>query len=152
MNKAELIDALRSQRERLEAALAGMSEAQIAKPGTADHWSVKDILAHLTFYERQLIDNLERAKRGEPPQEEEAETTDALNARVYARNRERPLADVLADFHQTYRRLLDVLQVLPEEILLGPSPFETPEDQRMWQYVAGDSFKHYQQHLDEIHP
>jgi uncharacterized protein (TIGR03083 family) len=151
MNKAGLIDALRSQRERLEAALAEMNEAQITKPGDASHWSVKDILAHLTYWERTMVDNLERTARGEPPQDE-AGTTDAINDRVYVRNRARPLADVLADFRQTYQRLLDNIQTLPEETLNGPSPFESQKGKRLWEYVAGESLEHYKDHIEQIHP
>jgi len=151
MNKAELITTLRSQRERLEAALAGLSEAQITKPGANGQWSVKDLIAHLTYWERGMVDVLEQIARGEPIQDDEAATTDAINVRVYARNRERALTDVLADFQETYRRLVNSLQALPEETLSGPSPYESQDGKRLWEYIAGESFNHYAEHIDQIH-
>jgi uncharacterized protein (TIGR03083 family) len=151
MNKTEFITTLRAQRERLEAALAGLSEAQITRPGANGQWSVKDLVAHLTYWERGMVDILEQIARGEPIQDDETGTTDAINVRVYARNRERSLADVLADFRESYRRLLGALQALPDETLNGPSPFEPPDGKRLWEYIAGESFRHYKEHIDQIH-
>jgi uncharacterized protein (TIGR03083 family) len=150
MNKDEFVTTLRSQRERLEAALAGLSEAQITRPGANGQWSVKDLIAHLTYWERGMVDILEQIARGEPIQDEEG-TAAAINDRIYVRNRERPLADVMADFRETHRRLLDALQALPDETLNGPSPFEPPDGKRLWEYIAGESFRHYKEHIDQIH-
>ena len=152
MNKVEFVNALQAQRERLEAALAGLSEAQITKPGANGQWSVKDLLAHLTHWEQGMVDNLERIARGEAIQDDEGGTVDATNDQVYVRNRERPLADVLADFRETHRRLLDTLQALLEETLDGPSPYESQDGRRLWQYVAGESLEHYKEHIGQIHP
>jgi hypothetical protein len=55
MNKAELIEAIRSERAELEALWAGATEEQMTRrPGPQADWSVKDLIAHLVSWEQKL--------------------------------------------------------------------------------------------------
>ena len=89
VSKERLLEELKSGRERLEATLAGVSEEQMTAPGAVGDWSVKDLLAHLIFWEQAPVRALRAEARGEPgrlPSDDEG--ADRLNARAVAERRE----------------------------------------------------------------
>ena len=67
MDKATLIAKIQDGRREMEALLAQLSEAQMVEPGIAEGWSVKDLLSHITYWERDTVDVLKAATRGETP-------------------------------------------------------------------------------------
>ncbi|MBO0731474.1 MAG: DinB family protein, partial [Acidimicrobiaceae bacterium] len=56
MKKAELIDELVATREELEELLTAMTSEQMLAAGVVGDWSVKDVLAHLLWYEREELE------------------------------------------------------------------------------------------------
>ena len=52
-NKSQLLATMRRERAQWNALLAEVGEAQMTEPGVAGAWSVKDIIAHITWYERE---------------------------------------------------------------------------------------------------
>jgi hypothetical protein len=47
---------------------AGLSDAQLAEPGVVDNWAVKDLIAHVTTWEREALAHLPLiASGGRPP-------------------------------------------------------------------------------------
>lgn len=149
MNQSSLIDAVRTERARLDALLAGASEAQMTHPGVQDEWSVKDMVAHLTFWEQGMVDNLKRALRSEEFQFPSGELDD-INAQVFAENQHRSLDDILADSRQVSQELLEQLQAFSDEDLLEPVRLDGDESMPLWQYIAMESSEHYQEHMGDI--
>ena len=118
-NKSGIIERLQAERAHFETALAQMSEAQMAEVPVQDEWTAKDIVAHLAAWERECLDWFEAAACGESPDLPEPGSwgpyMDQFNARIFAENRNRPLADVLADSRQVYAQFLAALRALPED-------------------------------------
>lgn len=145
MNKNELIAQVESRRDQIEAILARQTPEQLDRKIQGD-WSFKDTLAHIAFWDGELVDLLELAVRGVSvtPQ---VEDDDTINARVYHANRGRPLTDVAADFRQVYQRLLDHLAQLSDEQLNMPSP--TAKNWILASHVI-DNMQHVDEHLAPI--
>ena len=95
LNKTELLDQIRSEQGLLEAALSRLSHAQMLLPGVDGEWSVKDVLAHISTWERWMIRWTNSLLRGERPDTPEAWDVDRMNAETFARVKEFALADVL---------------------------------------------------------
>jgi hypothetical protein len=149
MKKQELLDTLRAERTRLENALAALTEAQITKQGANGDWSVKDVIAHIVYWEQTMLKNIETGLRGETLTPG-GETVDAINARAYKESQDRPLADILADFRQSYQQVVDKIESLPENSLNAPTPFNPQSNTRLWKYIAGESYDHYADHIAHI--
>ncbi len=149
MNQRELLDKLRAERDRLDSALAALSEAQMTKPGANGDWSVKDVIAHITHWEQTMLKNIEKGMRGETL-EPGGESVDAINARAYAESRDRSLTDVLADFRRSYQQVAVKIQSLPDDALNAPPPFNPQRKGRLWKYIAGESHEHYADHIAQI--
>lgn len=65
MNKSELLDWLWEEYRGWEAFLEQFDPEWMEQPGAAADWSMKDIVAHLTGWNRRLVDRLQAAVLGE---------------------------------------------------------------------------------------
>lgn len=148
MNKQELLERMRVGRERLEAALAGMDEDQFSAPGTVSPgsaWSYKDLLAHLGYWEdraAQLFQDLLEGKN--PPKE--SRSYDEINLEVYTRNRGLPSSEVRGRELAAYQRLLEMVAGSSEADLFDPQRFSWANGDAFVEWIAGNSYGHYEEH------
>lgn len=114
-------------------AIRGLNDQQIVKPATVDQWSVKDIMAHITFWESRLIHDIGLLERGEQP----AESSDyeSINQEESTRSREASLDDVRAQFDAMHDQVMGMLE--------GTSHISR-------ELVAGNTYEHYDEHLADI--
>lgn len=81
-------------------------------------WSAKDLVAHLTEWERYALQTLDEWRRGVRPWVEflfEAGGVDQQNAEAVARERDRPLGEVRTLAERVHRELLLELELLGDE-------------------------------------
>lgn len=150
MNHSELVKALAASRAEVDQTLAGLTEAQMTEPGVLGDWTLKDILAHLTAWEVELITTLGKLARGQTPKpvgETDAET-DALNAKWLRDYQARPLDRVLADYQavrpQTIRqveRLTDADLTASRKWLKGGT---------LHDMILSETIEHDAEHLPHI--
>jgi hypothetical protein len=112
-------------------------------------WTIKDVVAHIEWSERELVGVArQRALVGSPLW---ALDQDARNAIVYTENRDRDLDDVIRDERQSYDELLPLLEALSSEDLVDSDRWD-----RMvpgvppWRIFAGGTFLHYKDHTAAI--
>jgi len=110
---------------QFDALITGLSEQQRQLPGVNGDWSVKDHIAHLTFWERvNLLDMLKAIAQGtswtDPGLESTEEVRDQTNQQVYLQNKDRSLAGVLSDFQATHQQVMEYLEKLSEEEVKTP--------------------------------
>src|SRR4030067_1847894 len=103
--KWDFLETLQSARAEWESLLAKVGESNMLRPGVAGEWSVKDIICHITWFEREMVGVLQaRALIGSDlwnlPQGQR-------NAAVFEKNRYRPLEDVLTEARQVYQGLYE---------------------------------------------
>jgi uncharacterized damage-inducible protein DinB len=150
MNPLELTAAIQAGRAELEAALQGLTDDQLRMPGAAGAWSVKDILAHLTACEVDLLTNLGRSRRGQKPGKQvwtQAEI-DAQNAQWYADYRDRPLERVLDDFRGVHRQILRLVEGLSDRDLAAPLQWR--RGQTLHDFIVEYVVDHEAEHLPEL--
>ncbi len=149
MDKATFIETLHTGRAEWEALLAEVGEARMLQPGAAGEWSVKDVIAHVMWSEREMVGVMQAhalvgSDLWDLPEDER-------NAVVFAEQRDQPLHDVLTEEQQVYAQFLEAVQALSDEDFTDPHRFrEMPEQWLPWQILAGCSFAHYRQHTPSI--
>ncbi len=149
MPKATFMDLVRNGRAEWDALVAQIDEAQMTEPGVEGEWSVKDIVAHVTWYECEMVSVVQaRALVGSDlwglPLE-------ARNAGVFAEIRNRPLPEVLTETYTVFQQLMAGLQTLTGEDLNEASHFtEMPLEWKPWQVIASNTYEHYPDHLRAI--
>ena len=148
MDKATLLKTLTETRAAWEALLAQIDEEQMQKPGATGKWSVKDVIAHVASGESELVAVLRTHVLAGSVWNL---SDDERNEIEYQQNKDRPLNDIVNEERQAYTALLEVVQQLSDEDLNDPHCFKNmPAEWRPWQLIAGDSFKHYEDHMPSL--
>lgn len=152
--KSKMLADIQAEWLLFEQTLNRLSEEQMLAPGVTGHWSVKDDLAHIVFWEKVLLDRLNGVLTGQPLKYPPIMTNDDLesvNNHSYLENRDRPLADVLLEFHRVYHELREAIEALEEAALNRPVPWDwAPDDLRVWHIIIANTSDHYQEHRLEI--
>jgi hypothetical protein len=150
MNVAELTALIRETSTRMERLVAQLSVAEINQPGAVGVWSVKDVLAHIAYWERYTVPIVQAAARGETPDLVADDATERSNASVVAQYYQRSLAAVIADWQQAREDLLEEIEDLKDEDLNDPNRFPWSEGRSLLDRIAGNSFDHEQEHIEQI--
>jgi Protein of unknown function (DUF1706) len=149
MDKATFIETLRTRRAEWEALLAQVGKERMLEAGAAGAWSVKDIIAHIMWGEREMIGVCKQHALIGSDLWNLSE--DERNASMVAQQRDRPLEEVLHEEEQAYAQLLEAVQALTDEDFNDPHRFRyMPTEWIPWQIIAGCSFKHYSEHIPSI--
>jgi hypothetical protein len=145
--KATLLEAIHEERALLEKKFAKLTPEEMVWPGSMDNWSVKDILAHLMDWEQRFIGWYEAGWRGEEVHTPAPGMTwcdlPQLNQQVYERHRDRPLEDVLTDFHASYRQILGLVEGMPEEEVFTAGYYPWTGQGALVGYIAANTCHHY---------
>ncbi|MBE7553805.1 MAG: ClbS/DfsB family four-helix bundle protein [Anaerolineales bacterium] len=153
--KADLLARMAQGRAALEQALGRLSEAQLTKLGPSGGWAIKDHLAHLAAWERGIATLLQHRPRWAAMGLDEAAISDYdeedVNALIYQQNKDRSLAEVLADFHEAHRQMLAALDGLSDAELFKPYAYYTGEEagdntRPIIGWIIGNTYEHYAEH------
>ncbi|MBN2386158.1 MAG: ClbS/DfsB family four-helix bundle protein [Anaerolineales bacterium] len=149
MNKSEFVDMIRTTRQELDAVLSQLDKQQMLRPRTCGDWSVKDVIAHIAWYEREMVGVLEaHALAGSELWELPLEPR---NAAIHAVNQDRPLEDVLVEARLVTQDLLRLLPALTEADLTDATRFPgMPPDWIPREVIASNTCEHYPEHAAEI--
>ena len=96
---------------------AGLTSEQMLEPGVTDDWSIKDILAHVTWWEEETLKHLPTIMKGnQPPRYSDLfGGIDAFNAQMTRKKHNLPLSEVLNQLEDTHLSLIKYIQSVPED-------------------------------------
>jgi DinB superfamily len=155
--KPMILDLLNTAHGAQQAFVDGLSDAERAAIGSADHWSARDHVAHITFWKQRRSLILAAVERNEiPPRFDDFES---LNAQTFEEQHERSWADILHDAEQAHAELLAHVQSFTEDDLANPRllpPQEDddgvfPEGRPLWDLILGSGYWHPQSHFTQFH-
>src|SRR5437899_879721 len=96
MNRHQLLNKLDAAWAGIKESYAGLSDSQMAEPGVAGDWSVKDVLAHVTTWEKEALKYLPLIiEGGKPPLYATYGGIDAFNAQSTEEKRRLSLSEVV---------------------------------------------------------
>jgi DinB superfamily len=123
---------------------AGLSEAELLEPGVTGQWSVRDIIAHVTWWEEEALEHLPLIVDGGRPPRYSVKYggIDAFNALMTERKRGLSLADVFREQRETHQRLIDYLHEVAADQLAGYTRFR--------HRLRLDTYSHYPKHTAAI--
>ncbi len=144
MNRQQLLQKLDNAWAEIKESYAGLSDAQLTEPGVVGDWSVKDILAHVTWWEQEALKHLPLIiKEGRPPRySTQYGGIDAFNALMIEQKRDLSLADVLQQQDEIHRQLIAYIQSVPEE--------QFTRETRFRHRLRLDTYSHYPKHAKAI--
>ncbi len=145
MHKAELLEWMQEQYQQLQMLLDDIGLDHMTLPGACGDWTVKDVVAHLSGWQRNLNARMQAAQRGEPapppPWPARLEDEDDINAWIHESTRHQSVQETLDELDAVFRRSLDVIRDLPDDAPI----------RRDWRLVtlgdehfpAGELFDHF---------
>lgn len=140
----------RAKKDRLAFARMwdGLSEAQMTiRPSVQDDWSVKDLIAHIAWWEYHMADWVTQAVNGETVVR--TETVDEANARIFEEKKDLTLAVVLAEFNASFVKVMELVPTLTDE-QINDADLVNIEGLALREFLIGDTFGHYGSHWDDL--
>lgn len=147
MEKGEFLSRIHSARQAWDQFLAQIPAEKLDKPSAPGAWAVKDVIAHLTWYDQEMVDLLEShvlhgSEWWDLP-------LDERNRMIFEEYHERPLQEVLVQSRQVYEKLWLLAHELEDEDLNDPARFkEMPLEWKPWEVIASNTYDHYLEHIE----
>ena len=137
MDKGELIRRIESARRGWDELLGQVDDRLALEPGAEGELSAKDLVAHVTWYEREVVAMLR---------------TRAMEVSgLWEQARDVPLEDVRAESARVFSALIEELRLLPDEAYHDAALFaDMPADWVPWELIAGNTIWHYPDHTGAI--
>lgn len=159
MNKHELLNWLTEEQQKWDLILAAIGETRMNQAGvngTGD-WTMGNLIAHLSTWQRWLLGRLQAAVNDlpepSPPWPKDLTSEDDINAWIYETSRGRPIRHILDEVKETHQQSLAVIRDLPDEYSIetidGKFHPVRVNDQY---YAVGEFFHHfYDDHAPDVH-
>jgi hypothetical protein len=140
---SRLLTRMDARWQELQNSIEGLTDDQLAEPGTMDEWSVRDMLAHIMTWEEQALEHLPTIiAGGRPPKYVTYGGIDAFNAMMAEKKRDLSIHEVKRQMTDTHRRLVDFVRNAPTQ------QFST--DTRARRRLRWDTYGHYALHAKAI--
>jgi DinB family protein len=144
MGSRQLLQRVDDTWEDFNQSYADLSDPHLLEPGVTGTWSVKDIIAHVTWWEEEALVHLPVILAGGRPPRYSVKYggIDAFNARMTGLRRELSLVDVLRQRDAIHQRLVAFVAGVPEEQVAGETRFR--------RRLRLDTYGHYPKHAQAI--
>lgn len=152
MKKRELLERLETERDTLLSLVEDLPDEAYLEPGVQDDWNLKDLLAHLTMWEAQLITFLWAVRQGRKPDTVHFQdlSDDEINARWQRESRGRSLELVLDDFFGIRAQTIRRVDAFSEAELNNPALYPWLGGHTLVKWILGSSLEHDAEHLEVI--
>jgi hypothetical protein len=155
---AALVVRIQAAFDRFLQATAPLRVDELLEPRLPDGWSVKDVLAHLAWWDQWLLyiiplsDRSGSVRRPPPLFDEipaDGRWADQMNTRVYQLNRRRDLSEIQAEFETARRSVLQLVQSLSDADVFDADGLSAILEQPAAPLLLG-IYEHYEEHAHAI--
>jgi hypothetical protein len=149
MDKAEVLRRRATARRRLLAALDGFDEDSLTRDKVCGHWTVEEVLAHVSGWSRWDFETITALRAGESADLSPLDDIDRFNDQVVTERSGWTVGQILDEMKEVKAAMNRLIADLPEETIAAPAPhicqyWETLAD---WLLVAS---WHEEEHAAEL--
>jgi len=150
MTKNDFLLNLQNGRRQWQQRWKGVDLFGTARPRIPGEMSLRDILFHVAWYEREMLEMVQlRTLTGSPWW---SLPVDERNTNIQAEGQAVSLLQAWRLEQKVFTDLLTELQSLRDEELEDARFFqEMPADWKPWQVIASNSYEHYAEHFNDIY-
>jgi len=131
----QLLDLSRSFQQQLMTDLAERSAA-----GTWENWSVKDELAHVIAWQLNSLARMAALIHAETVPD--FSDYQKINRAIYDTNRDRALAEIVAEGDRAHADFVRLIESLSEEALIEPARFSDQEPRSLAAQIIDNGYEH----------
>jgi hypothetical protein len=140
--RQDIIQTTEHEYAKLRAAVQGLDEARMSEVWLGT-WGVREIIAHIAGWHREMMPALERLARGEPPYADGIyDDFDHWNARFVDARKDVATGDLLREVDLSHRDFVRAVGRLSDEALATGQPARG--------LVDGIGAAHYREHAAQI--
>jgi hypothetical protein len=156
--KTQILTDLTEIFKRWQKLLTSLGEEQINEPLDPSNWTVKDVVAHLWFWQQASIARMEAAVNDWEPDYPEwwemfspdpNEDVDRTNAWNYQRSREKPWLIVYSDWKAQFQHYLELASQVPENDLFEPGRYSWMGEYTLSASSLG-TLEHHREHYNAV--
>ena len=143
MNRERALNRIEQGWKAFLESFTDLTDNMLMESGAVGHWSVRDVLTHITSWEEEALKALPIILDGNPtPRYRRYGGIDAFNALEQERKRQLSIDEVKQELMATHKHLLTFLAELPE------SAFSA--NRRFLKRLRLDTYNHYREHAVQI--
>lgn len=144
MNRDQVLLKLEKAWNAFRESYAGLRSEQMLLPGVVEDWSVKDLIAHVSWWEEESLKHLPHILEGKHPPRYSVlyGGIDAFNAKMTELKRSLTLDEVLRHADETHYKLVNYLAGVPEDVFMRETRFR--------RRLRLDTYSHYPIHTAAI--
>jgi hypothetical protein len=144
MTTEQVLKRLEAAWKDFEQSYAGLSDSQLLIPNVTGRWSVRDIIAHVTWWEEEALKHLPLIREGGRPPRYSVKDggIDAFNALMTEQRKGLSLAEVLRQHDAVHARLVEYVRNAPEDLFTRETRFR--------RRLRLDTFGHYPVHARAV--
>jgi len=130
--------------KEFEQSYAGLTREQLMIPNVTGKWSIRDIIAHVTWWEEEALKHMPVIRQGERPPRysDKYGGIDDFNAIMTVKRSHITLDEVLAQHQEVHERLVEYVRAAPEELWATET--------KLRRRLRLDTFGHYPVHTNAI--
>ena len=138
MDRTKFLSQLDKDWQVFEKSYAGLPEAEMAKPGVAGEWSVRDLIGHVATWDAEGAKAASlMVKRKRPPKYADSYNDDQVVAK-----RSLSLKALIKDAKDSHRAVESLIQAAPERYFARETAVR--------RLLRGETYKHYAEHAASI--
>jgi hypothetical protein len=150
-SKSELLQAIHIARNEWDALIARIPHHRLSDPVASGPWSIKDVIAHVTEYDRWLALGLAMRLQKPPQIWLDDISLDEFNAVLHQQIADRNPDDILLDSNRVSQDLINEIEAHSEAYLFGTHRVEgVSYDVIPFQILKSESYGHYRDHIPAI--
>jgi hypothetical protein len=152
MERSVLLEKLRIGRREWDELIATVPRERMIEPVWEDGWTIKDIIAHVDFYEWWVAEFIRTREWPVVDSSLQIAELEPRNVAIYKYYKDVPLDDILSASPGIHQGMVDTITALTDEEyadhkLIGNPP---DDDWSVAKMVEGNTFDHYPQHIPQI--
>ena len=156
--KEHILAALMEQLNRWEKLLDSLDELELTISRFDDHWSIKDVMAHLWGWQQISIARMAAAAFNREPEfpkwvseltSDWEENANQTNAWIYKTHHTKSWSEIYQNWKEGFLKLLELAESIPEKDLLDGSRYPWLEGYSL-ALVLIASYAHHQEHLEKL--
>ena len=139
-----MLERLERAWSEFEASYAGLTNEQLMIPNVTGAWSVRDIIAHVTWWDEEALKHLPVVLEGGRPERysDKYGGIDDFNAIMTVKRSHLSLAEVLQQHDEVHAQLVAYVREVPEDLYASETRFR--------RRLRLDTFGHYPVHTAAI--
>ncbi|MBI5353493.1 MAG: ClbS/DfsB family four-helix bundle protein [Chloroflexi bacterium] len=145
--KTQIIETAQKERAALEELLATLTPEQMTQPNVIGEWAVKDVLTHLFEWEGMVMKWYAEGLKGKipavPSEEFNWGQLPQLNHAIFLKHRDKPLAETMKIFKASYKKIMKVVEEIPEKELFTRKVYKWTNNNPLAAYFVSATSSHY---------